>query len=111
MKAISDWRADIDHIDSEILRLLSRRVEIAIEVGKLKRTSGAPLHSAERENFVLTRVIQENSGPLNMRSIQQIFRLIIRETRRAEQCVAADVAPGASPDSIEETCMPEGARK
>lgn len=88
MKNVNDWRNDIDRIDSEILRLLSRRAQIAIEVGCLKRAHGAPLYSPERENQVLARVIEENSGPLAVHSIQQIFRLIVRETRRAEQNAA-----------------------
>jgi chorismate mutase / prephenate dehydratase len=100
MKTLNDWRSDIDRIDSEILRLLSRRTEIAIEVGKLKRTSGDPISSPERENLVLARVIAQNSGPLNVHSIQRIFRLIIRETRRAEQNAAAEplMSEGGSRD-------------
>jgi len=89
MKTVNDWRSDIDRIDSAILRLLSRRTQIAIELGKLKRTSGSPISSPEREHLVLARVIEQNSGPLNVHSIQQIFRLIIRETRRAEQNATA----------------------
>lgn len=85
MKSVNEWRDDIDRIDSEILLLISHRTKIAIEVGRLKRQYGAPLHSPERENQVLARIIEQNSGPLAMHSVQQIFRLIIRETRRAEQ--------------------------
>lgn len=85
MKNVNECRGEIDRIDSEILRLLNRRTRIAIEVGRMKREHGAPVHSPERENQVLARVIKQNSGPLAMHAIQQIFRLIIRETRRAEQ--------------------------
>lgn len=94
MNTVDDGRTAIDRIDSAILRLLSARTRIAIELGRLKRRHGAPVCSPEREAQVLSRVAALNSGPLAVRSIHQIFRLIIRETRRAE--LGADLGLDAS---------------
>jgi chorismate mutase len=60
MKRLNQFRARIDSIDAEILRLLSRRARIAIQVGQLKRSSGLPYYSPERERDILTRLMQMN---------------------------------------------------
>jgi monofunctional chorismate mutase len=85
VKALNDWRAEIDRIDTELLRLLSRRAEVAVELGKLKMDSGLPLRVPERERAVLARLTQVNGGPLNNRSVIKLFHLIIRETLRMQE--------------------------
>ncbi len=82
---IEDWRNEIDVIDSKLLRLLNMRARIAIKVGVLKRTAGLPLNDAEREQEVLQRVRQANSGPLDDETVMRLFRSIIRESRRAQE--------------------------
>jgi chorismate mutase-like protein len=89
MKRLSRCRAQIDVIDAEILRLLSRRAKIAIEVGKLKRSSGLPYYSPERERDILARLMHLNPGPLQNQGIERMFRLVIRESLKVEKKVAS----------------------
>jgi len=72
MKRLTRCRAKIDIIDEKILRLLSRRAQIAIQVGKLKRRSGLPYYSPERQRDILRRLIQRNPGPLQNRGIERM---------------------------------------
>ena len=88
MKDLDRWRGEIDAIDARILRLLSRRVKIAVKVGRLKRSSGLPYRSRERERELLARLLRANPGPLDRRSISRVFRVVIRETLRAEESCA-----------------------
>jgi chorismate mutase/prephenate dehydratase len=81
---IEYWRAEIDEVDSELLRLLNRRARLAAKVGRLKRSAGLPLVDPEREVRVLRRLQQANTGPLDQRGIAKVFRRIIRESRRVE---------------------------
>ncbi|MER3428477.1 MAG: chorismate mutase [Pyrinomonas sp.] len=82
MSTIEDWRAEIDRIDKELLHLLNERARIALEIGALKRTTGAPLYDGARERQVLAHVRCANRGPLDDRAVMKIFRRIIGETRR-----------------------------
>jgi chorismate mutase len=82
---IEDWRAEIDEIDMELLRLLNRRAQLASEVGFLKRRAGIPIHDSCREGEVLGRVCQANVGPLDERAVARLFRHIIRESKRVEE--------------------------
>lgn len=82
---ISDWRAQIDMIDTELLRLLNRRAQLAIEIGALKRRDASPLCDPVRERQVLIRVHGANGGPLDDEAVTKIFRCIIDESRRIEE--------------------------
>lgn len=85
---IHDWRAEIDTIDSELLRLLNRRAQLAIEIGTLKRRDAAPFFDPSRERQVLVRARTTNSGPLDDEAVSKIFRCIIDESRRVEEVTA-----------------------
>lgn len=81
---IEDWRAKIDEIDNELLRLLNRRARLATEVGMLKRAANLPICDPERERDVLARACRANAGPLGERAVAHLFRHIIREAKRVE---------------------------
>lgn len=81
---IERWRKEIDEIDEELLRLLNMRARLAIKVGSLKRASGIPVRDREREHFVLTRLQDANTGPLDQSAVLRLFRRIILESRRVE---------------------------
>ena len=85
---ISDWRAQIDMIDTELLRLLNRRAQLAIEIGALKKRDAAPLCDPVRERQVLIRARGANGGPLDDEAVAKIFRCIIDESRRIEEGTA-----------------------
>lgn len=81
-KALERWRDEIDRLDSELIRLLNRRAEIACELAVIKVAEGLPAYDAKREHHVLARARARNNGPLEVDSITRIFRRIILETRR-----------------------------
>ena len=45
---IEDWRAEIDAIDNELLRLINQRARLAMKVGSLKKSAGLPLSDPDR---------------------------------------------------------------
>ena len=49
---IEDWRAQIDEIDNELLRLLNRRARLAARIGGMKLRAGLPLYDPDREREV-----------------------------------------------------------
>lgn len=76
------WRAEIDLIDAELLRLLNRRASIVVAIGRLKQRAGLPFHDPNRERNILGRVNQINVGPMDERAVIKIFGRIIFESRR-----------------------------
>lgn len=82
---INNPRAEIDAIDSEILRLLNKRAAIALRVGAAKTVVDTSLCDPKRESEVLARLTKENSGPFDEQSIANIFQRIIDESLHLQQ--------------------------
>lgn len=72
--ALQPLRERIDHLDRELVRILSERARIVVEVGNVKRGSGSPTYAPHREQAVIRRAIEMNQGPLSARTIEAIFR-------------------------------------
>ncbi len=81
---IEHWRKEIDAVDLELLRLLNVRATLALRVGALKKAASLPIPDPERERCVLQRLRELNSGPLDQRAVDKLFRRIIRESKRIE---------------------------
>ncbi len=82
---IENPRAEIDAIDSELLRLLNKRAGIALRVGAAKTSVETSLCDPNREREVLSRLRQENTGPFDEHSIDNIFQRIIDESLQLQQ--------------------------
>ena len=87
---ISDWRRKIDEIDRELVELINRRAQAAHEIGKLKRSTGAPIYEPDRERAVLEHVVALNAGPLVHADIRRIFERIMDVMRQIQ---VEEIAP------------------
>lgn len=82
---IEDWRRKIDEIDRKLVELLNERSKCAIEIGKIKRAQNLRVHDPEREQEILQRIKETNSGPLDSPGLQRLFERIIEECRHVER--------------------------
>lgn len=78
-------RRDIDSLDREIVSLLNRRLALAAEVGRVKRENGAAVYVPKREEEVLRKLAEFNSGPLGERALRAIYREIMSASIALEQ--------------------------
>ena len=85
LRSLNEIRVDIDQVDQELIRLLSRRAELAIEVGKTKGLDGKPFFTPERERAIFEKISNTNPGPLLPKQLRSIFREIISAARAAEK--------------------------
>ena len=85
---IRKWREEIDRLDLELLRLLNKRAQCAIEIGKIKRTQKLPIYDPRREEDVIRMTLEENPGPLDNEGVRRLFERIIDESRRIERTTA-----------------------
>lgn len=88
LRDLNEIRADIDGIDRELVRLLSRRAELAIEIGHSKRRDGSPFFVPERERAIFDKLERENPGPLTARQLHAIYREIISAAIAAEKPIS-----------------------
>ncbi|MDR1552306.1 MAG: chorismate mutase [Prevotellaceae bacterium] len=55
--SLSKLRSEIDQIDSDLFELLSRRMRLAEEIGKLKRTNNVSIYQEQRWNNIIERIV------------------------------------------------------
>lgn len=79
--SMSKFRAEIDQIDSDLFELLSRRMKLAEEIGKLKRHSNVSIFQGERWNNVVNRILSR-AKRLNLSElfIREVFDAIHSES-------------------------------
>jgi chorismate mutase len=52
---VTEMRAEIDHLDTEILRLVKRRAEVSQNIGRVRMASGGTRIMVSREMDILNR--------------------------------------------------------
>jgi chorismate mutase len=64
---------------------MKRLTRCRAKIDIIKRSSGLPYCSPERERDILRRLIQLNPGPLQNRGMERMFRLVIPESLKVEK--------------------------
>jgi chorismate mutase-like protein len=85
MDNIDDLRERIDSIDDELLRLFNERAKLVLEIGRMKKNQGLPIHIPSREEQIIVRAQQENPGPLPPASIARLYQQLLQESRTLEE--------------------------
>ena len=87
LETLDDCREAIDAIDTELLTLLNKRMEVVHRVGEIKKESGGAIYRPEREKAIIERLeklSQEQGGLLNKSAIEAIFLEIFAVARNLE---------------------------
>jgi chorismate mutase/prephenate dehydratase len=79
--SLASLRGEIDRIDKELVELLNRRAEIAVQVGQIKRGQGLDVWSSSREDEVVSRALAASKGPLQPETLRLIFRELMSGSR------------------------------
>lgn len=80
---IQDYRAKIDQVDSELVRLYGERMEITKEIGRYKREHNLPVLDTERERNLLNRV-GEMAGEENENGVRALFGFLMSQGRTSQ---------------------------
>ena len=78
-------REDIDEVDAQLLRLLNNRAELVLKVGELKKSNKLAVVHTDREQALLARLCEQNSGPLQMEMVVQLFQHIIDTLKQLQR--------------------------
>lgn len=78
-------RNQIDGIDTEILKLLKKRMSFVIKLGKLKKKNGMPIADKKREEEMMKKLEKQSKKiNLNAEFIKKIYKNIFKESRKAQ---------------------------
>ncbi len=82
---IASLRAVIDEVDEKIMGLVNQRLSLATQIGALKKKSATPIKDSAREEEIMQRLGNKNSGPLTRAGLRRVFAAIIAECRCIQQ--------------------------
>jgi chorismate mutase len=81
---VRQLRERVDEVDKELIRALNERASIVQEIMAIKAGAGAPVYDPKREEEILQRVVEMNTGPIYDSSMRDIFELILHRIRDLE---------------------------
>lgn len=90
---LSEYRQQIDDIDSTLVDLLAKRQQVTSQVGELKSKAGIPIYAPEREaSLLFSRKQQALTAGISPELIEDILRRIMRDSyvsqdAKGYQCV------------------------
>ncbi len=84
---LSGLRTEIDQIDKDLVGLLNRRAEIAVQIGQIKQKQGIDVWSSAREDEVLQKVVNQSPGPLQPETLKLIFRELMSGSRALQRTI------------------------
>lgn len=71
-------RQEIDSLNLEILHLLNRRAQLALEVGRWKLEHGMPGYDPVRESRMLAQILEQNQGPFPDATVKRLFKEVFQ---------------------------------
>ncbi len=93
-EAILSFRRQIDLLDTQLVKLLNHRAELALEIGNLKRYLGwdQGLRDEQREAEVLKQIVSMSEGPLTEEELGRIYKAIMGECLTAQKDLPKDLS-------------------
>ena len=82
---LEELRKQIDELDRQLVVLLSKRAETALEAGRLKVATSLPIYEPAREKLIYENVRAANQGPLPDIELTHIFERIIDVMRALQR--------------------------
>jgi len=87
---IEDLRKKIDEVDEELVDLMNRRAEIALEIAEEKARENMEITDREREEEVMERIRRANDGPFSDVQLERVYRALISESKEIQTEVDAN---------------------
>lgn len=85
MRSLDELRMEITKLDTELLTLLAKRLELVREVGEYKKAHALPIRDEQRERQVLEGLAQQGKTlNISQEIIGSIWKSIFREAYRIE---------------------------
>ena len=81
MENLKHLRAQIDELDSQLIQLFAKRLQLVSQVGKIKHQYGLPIYAPEREQEILqARRLEAEKAGISPALIEDVLRRFMRES-------------------------------
>ena len=89
---LQDYRAQLDALDSELLSLFCRRMEIAALIGEYKKEHGLPAFDPAREREILLKIAQKSPEGMGDYAVS-LYSLIFELSRASQNKILGSKGP------------------
>ena len=84
MRDLQDIRVEIDQVDSEILKLFIKRMELACQVAEYKIATGKKVYDKAREDEKLIKLSSYVSDDFSQQSVKELYTQIMSISRKKQ---------------------------
>lgn len=100
MKDLTELRREIDEIDSQLVSLYQRRMEITAGVAEYKINTGKKVFDKEREQSKIATVTGMAKSEFNARAIKELFEQIMAVSRKRQYQLLNEHGIKEKPDFV-----------
>ena len=86
---ISQIREQITNLDRTLVEAVNKRIELVQQLRGYKERNGVPFLDPAREEWMLTYLTRENSGPLSEEGLAELYAYVLELTKRETGQLAA----------------------
>jgi chorismate mutase len=84
-------RAEISRVDTDIIRLIAERQQLAGKVARIKITNGMPIHDQRQTKKVLQSVFEQAvESRIDPVAVQKIFEMLIAMSEERQRECSGD---------------------
>ena len=85
MKDLSSLRAEIDQLDKQLWEIIAQRMDIAREIGEIKRTHNEPIVQTQRYQQVLDQCLKwgKEKG-ISEDAVREVMEALHKESVRVQ---------------------------
>ena len=85
MKDLSSLRAEIDQLDKQLWEIIAQRMDIAREIGEIKRTHNEPIVQTQRYQQVLDQCLQcAREKGISEDTVREVMEALHKESVRVQ---------------------------
>lgn len=97
MRDLADIRVEIDEVDKEILKLFTKRMELACQVAEYKIATGKKVYDKQREDEKLEKLSSYVDDEFNTQAVKELYTQIMSISRKKQFAILR--SKGSSFDS------------
>ena len=101
MRDLLELRDEIDRIDSDIVALYEKRMQISQEVAEFKISTGKPVFDKEREQSKLDTLVQKVDKDFLKKGIAELFEQIMSMSRKRQYQLLTEHGLAEKTDFVE----------
>ena len=94
MGDLKEYRAEIDRIDHELVRLFEKRMEISEQIGAYKIENGVKVFDKTRERQKLDEVKDLAHGNFNQHGVEELFSQLMSMSRKKQYAMLVEKGAG-----------------